>query len=64
MLNRCLDTYNVHKRKPDYREPQLLRSGRKYFVINMIIQSGTTEDSAFVIRKDSRGVFLWNRRYL
>ena len=23
----------------------------------MIIQSGTTEDSAFVIRKDSRGVF-------
>ena len=35
-----------------------------YLVIDMIIQSGTTEDSAFVIRKDSRGVFLWNRRYL
>ena len=28
-----------------------------YLVINMIIQSGTTENSAFVIRKDSKGVF-------
>ena len=28
-------------------------------MINAVIQSGTTEDkSAFVIRKDSRGVFL------
>ena len=26
-------------------------------MINMIIQSGTTENSAFVIRKDSKGVF-------
>ena len=31
-----------------------------YLVINMIIQSGTTENSAFVIRKDSKGVFLCN----
>ena len=28
-----------------------------YLVINMIMQSGTTENSAFVIRKDSKGVF-------
>ena len=27
-------------------------------MINAVIQSGTTEDSAFVIRKDSEGVFL------
>ena len=26
-------------------------------MINMIIQSGTTENFAFVIRKDSKGVF-------
>ena len=26
-------------------------------MINTIIQSGTTENSAFVIRKDSKGVF-------
>ena len=32
-------------------------SKRSYLVINMIIQSGTTENSAFVIRKDSKGVF-------
>ena len=28
-----------------------------YLVINTIIQSGTTEHSAFVIRKDSKGFF-------
>ena len=32
-------------------------SKRLYLVINIIIQSGTTENSAFVIRKDSKGVF-------
>ena len=90
-------TGQVTKRKPDDREPQLVRSGRRYFVIspgsiplnrkylsklgrslhvteetvykdsskrlylaiNMIIQSGTTEHSAFVIQPDSRGVFLY-----
>ena len=31
---------------------------RSYLVIDMVIQSGTTEHSAFVIRKDSKGVFL------
>ena len=31
---------------------------RSYLVIDMVIQSGTTEHSAFVIRKDSEGVFL------
>ena len=86
-------TGQTTKSMPDYREPQLLRSGRKYFVISpgsiplksivsrdvvftlqeklfgldsvkrlylvtgIIIQSGTTEHSAFVIRKDSKGVF-------
>ena len=34
-------------------------SKRSYLVINMIIQSGTTENSAFVIRKDSKGVFCF-----
>ena len=33
---------------------------RLYLVTGIIIQSGTTEDSAFVIRKDSRGVFYIN----
>ena len=36
-------------------------SKRSYLVINMIIQSGTTENSAFVIRKDSKGFFLFYR---
>ena len=32
-------------------------SKRLYLVIDIVIQSGTTEHSAFVIRKDSKGVF-------
>ena len=39
-------------------------SKRSYLVINMIIQSGTTENSAFVIRKDSKGVFFVLQKYL
>ena len=34
-------------------------SKRSYLVIDMVIQSGTTEYSAFVIRKDNKGVFLY-----
>ena len=32
---------------------------RSYLVIDMVIQSGTTEHSAFVIRMDNKGVFLY-----
>ena len=32
---------------------------RSYLVIDMVIQSGTTEYSAFVIRRDNKGVFLY-----
>ena len=32
---------------------------RSYLVIDMVIQSGTTEYSAFVIRMDNKGVFLY-----
>ena len=35
----------------------LIGVGKFELVINMRIQSGTTEHSAFVIRKDSRGFF-------
>ena len=31
---------------------------RLYLVIDMVIQSGTTEHSAFVIRMDNKGVRL------
>ena len=34
-------------------------SKRSYLVIDMVIQSGTTEYSAFVIRRDNKGVFLY-----
>ena len=34
-------------------------SKRSYLVINMVIQSGTTEYSAFVIRRDNKGFFLY-----
>ena len=33
-----------------------------YLVIDTIIQSGTTEHSAFVIRKDSRGFFIYKSK--
>ena len=32
---------------------------RSYLVKDMVIQSGTTEHSAFVIRMDNKGVFLY-----
>ena len=32
---------------------------RSYLVIDMVIQSGTTEHSTFVIRMDNKGVFLY-----
>ena len=32
---------------------------RSYLVIDMVIQSGTTEYSAFVIRRDNKGVFFY-----
>ena len=32
---------------------------RSYLVIDMVLQSGTTEHSAFVIRMDNKGVFLY-----
>ena len=32
---------------------------RSYLVIDMVIQSGTTEHSSFVIRMDNKGVFLY-----
>ena len=33
---------------------------RSYLVIDMVMQSGTTEHSAFVIRTDNKGVFYIN----